>query len=205
MRLKRTAPVIALIVLGALPGYPQTPKSSADPNTPLFKVEVWGDAAVDFRTRVGSYTKLRGELEKGLPVEKVTSDPAEIRMVSRALAERIRKARAKAKQGDIFTPAIRAAFRKALLLEMNPSTWAAVMDDNPGDFSVQINGTYRDGKPFSTVPSSILAALPMLPDEVEYRFLGRHLILFDTRASVILDRIPYAIKCMDRDRTNCRQ
>jgi hypothetical protein len=57
----------------------------------------------------------------------------------------------------------------------------------------------RDGTPFSTVPGTILAALPTLPDGVEYRFLGRHLILFDVRAGVILDRIPYAIQCVDCD------
>jgi hypothetical protein len=49
------------------------------------------------------------------------------------------------------------------------------------------------------VPGTILAALPALPDDVEYRFLGRHLILLDVRAGVILDRIPYAIRCENCD------
>ena len=104
-------------------------------------------------------------------------------------------ARAGAKQGDIFTPTISVEFRKVLLLEMNADTWAAIMDDNPGEFSIQINGTYPDGKPLSTVPPNILAVLPTLPDDIQYRFLGRHLILHDTRANLILDRIPYAIQC----------
>jgi hypothetical protein len=30
---------------------------------------------------------------------------------------------------------------------------------------------------------------------VLYRFLGSHLVLLDTRANVILDRIPCAIEC----------
>jgi hypothetical protein len=81
-----------------------------------------------------------------------------------------------------------------LLLEIDAKTWAAIMDDNPGKFPVHINGSYRDGKPLSTVPPNILAVLPRLPDDIQYRFLGRHLILFDTRASVILDRIPHAIQ-----------
>jgi hypothetical protein len=106
-------------------------------------------------------------------------------------------ARAEAKEGDIFTPPISVEFRKALRLEMNAATWAALRDDNPGEFSPQINGSYPERKPLSTVPPSILAVLPRLPDDIEYRFLGRHLILLDTRASVILDRIPYAIQCAD--------
>jgi hypothetical protein len=99
----------------------------------------------------------------------------------------------------MFTPTISVEFRKALILEMNANTWAAIMDDNPGEFSNQINGTYPDEKPLSTVPPNILAALPRLPDDIQYRFLGRHLILLDTRANVILDRIPYAIQCRDCD------
>ncbi len=33
--------------------------------------------------------------------------------------------------------------------------------------------------------------------DVHYRFLGRELILLDTAANVILDRIPCAIQCTD--------
>lgn len=60
----------------------------------------------------------------------------------------------------------------------------------------EINGIYPEEKPFSTMPGTILAALPALPDDVQYRFLG-HLILLDMRSNVILDRIPYAIRCVD--------
>ena len=108
-------------------------------------------------------------------------------------------ARAGAKEGDIFTPAISVEFRKVLIFEMSANTWAAIMDDNPGEFSNQINRTYPDDKPLSTVPPDILAALPRLPDDIQYRFSGRHLILLDMRANVILDRIPYAIQCRDCD------
>jgi hypothetical protein len=61
----------------------------------------------------------------------------------------------------------------ALLLEVNENTWAAIMDDNPGEFSHQINGGYSKRKPLSTVPPNILAVLPTLPDDIQYRFVGR--------------------------------
>jgi hypothetical protein len=160
-------------------------------------VQVWSDIVTDFSTRVSSYVALRSEMERGLPALTVTDDPAEIRRTQRALAKRIREARAKAKQGDIFTPTIGAEFKKVLLSETNANIWAGIMDDNPGEFPVQINGLYPEGKPLSTVPSSILAVLPSLPADIEYRLLGRHLILLDTRATLILDRIPYAIQCSD--------
>jgi hypothetical protein len=194
MNLKHTRFAIALVVFVASVGYAQTPNTQRDPGSPDFKVQVWGDIATDFSTRMMSYVELRSELEKGLPPLTVTAEPAEISRAERALARRIRVARAKAKRGDIFTPTISDVFRNVLLLEMDAKTWASVMDDNPGTFSVRINGTYPDKKPLSTVPARILAVLPRLPDDVQYRFLGRHLVLFDTRARVLLDGIPDAIR-----------
>jgi hypothetical protein len=114
-------------------------------------------------------------------------------------------ARAEAKQGDIFTPAITVEFRKALIVELTPNTCAAIMDDNPGEFSNEINGDYPDKKPLSTVPVNILAVLPQLPGDIQYRFLGRHLILLDTSASLILDRIPYAIECSECGASTCHR
>jgi hypothetical protein len=190
----RAFKLVVLMVLLAAASYAQAPQPQGDPNNPDFKVQVWGDIGVEYITRVDSYVELRSELEKGLPVLRDTADPAEITRAERALARRIRDARKKAKRGDIFTPAISDVFRNTLLLEMDAKTWKSVMDDNPGTFSVRINGTYPDKKPLSTVPANILAVLPRLPDGVQYRFLGPHLALFDTKARVILDGIPYAIK-----------
>jgi hypothetical protein len=174
------------------------PTSQADPQ-PTFRVRVWGYIFADFSARVQSYFDLRSRLEKGLPPMRVTEDVAEIKRARRALARKIQAARHSAHEGDIFSPAISADFKEALALEMDADTWAVIMDDNPGEFSHGINGIYPDGKPYSTVPATILAALPALPDDVEYRFVGRHLILLDVRANVILDKIPYAIRCVDCD------
>jgi hypothetical protein len=129
----------------------------------------------------------------------LTEDPAEILGAEEALARRIRARRAGAHGGEIFTTEIAAAFRRALVLETRPSTCAAILDDNPGSFSYSINDTYPKRRPLSTVPGGILILLPRLPADVEYRFLGRHLILHDTRANVILDRIRDAMKCRDID------
>ena len=171
------------MVLMASVVYAQAPKTHLDPGI-----------VTPFNTRVWAYVELRSELEKGLPALAVTENPAETRKVGRALAAKIRAARVKAKQGDMLTPAIGVEFRKAMLREMNAHTWKVIMDDNPGDFEALINGAYPEGKILSTVPPNILALLPKLPHDIEYRFVGRHLILLDTRAGMILDRIPYAIQ-----------
>ena len=87
------------------------PGKPAPQEVPVFRVQIWGDAGTDFSTRVASYVELRNELEKDLPPLMVTEDPAEIIQAVRALAARIRLARAGAREGDIFSPRVSAQFK----------------------------------------------------------------------------------------------
>ena len=177
--------VIALLTSGA---FAQTPAPQAR-DTADFKVQVWGVAAADFDARMLIYAELRADLQQGLPPLRLTDDPREILKAEHALAKRIRAVRSGAHGGEIFTAEISSAFKHALILETRASTCASILDDNPGAFSYSINDTYPKRRSLSTVPPGILMLLPRLPADVEYRFLGRHLILHDTRANVILDRI----------------
>ena len=178
-------------------GYSQTPTMSGNREIPEFRVQVWPGNVEDFNTRVWAYFDLRGTLEKGLIALTITDDPAKIAKAESDLARRLRVARPGARQGEFFTPLIEREFKKALIVEISASTWAAIMDGNPGAFPYEINATYQRGTSISTVPPNILALLPTLPEDIQYRFVGRHLILHDTRANVIIDRIPYAIRCAD--------
>ena len=197
MTLRHTPLAAALVLLFVSTSYAQEPASDPKTGAPRFQVEVFGDVMADFSARVAAYARMRSELEKGLPPLRV-DEPVRVRQAVDALAARIRAARPDAKRGEIFTPAISREFRKALL-QTDDSTWADIVDDNPGEFSKRVSGSYPEKKPFSTVPPNILAVLPRLPDSMEYRFLGRHLILLDTRASVIVDWISYAVGCGDSD------
>ena len=186
-----------LFVVFVSAGYSQTPTMSGNREIPDVRVEVWPRNVEDFNTRVWAYFNLRGTLEKGLIALTITDDPAQIEKAESDLAGKLRVARPEARQGEFFTPAIEREFKKALIFEMSASTWAAIMDGNPGEFPHEVNGIYKRSKSVSTVPPNILALLPALPDDIQYRFVGRHLILHDTRANVIIDRIPYAIRCAD--------
>lgn len=197
-RAQQISHAIAVMVSCASVVYAQAPTIPDRPDNPVFRVQAWGVIAADFSERVSNYVELRSSLEKGLPVLTVTDHPGEILMAQRALANRIRVARAGARQGDIFTSTISAEFRNVLLVETSPGTMAAIMDDNPGDVSRRINRAYPTGKPLASMPAGILAVLPRLPDDLQYRFLGRALILIDTRTNLILDRMPCAIGCAAR-------
>jgi hypothetical protein len=165
---------------------------------PDFKVQIWGGAAADFNARMSAYEALRGKLEEGLPRLEITADPAEILRAENLLAERIRKARRGARRGSIFSQPIRAAFRRALKSDVDAGVCESIRDDNPGEFDYRINGTYPKYHPVSTVPPTVLAALPELPAGVYYRFLGQNLVLHDTHANVILDEIEHAVTCPRR-------
>ena len=67
------------------------------------------------------------------------------------------------------------------------------MDENPGRLSLHINARYPESVPVSTVPPQVLQALPKLPEDLEYRFIGDRLILHDIHAHIIVDIIDDAI------------
>jgi hypothetical protein len=187
--------VLAFLLLAATASAQAPAAPNQAPAAPDFKVEIWGTALVEFSARMDAYAALRESLSNGIPRLAVTDDPAEILRAETALAVRIRQARAKARRGDIFSSRIRIAVRRTLALSLDAGMCEAIRDDNPGEFFYSINATYPKQRALSTVPPSILAALPRLPDDVMYRFLDRDLILHDTRANIILDRIDDAVTC----------
>jgi hypothetical protein len=47
--------------------------------------------------------------------------------------------------------------------------------------------TYPTELPLATFPARLLAKLPDLPPELEYRIVGRHIVLRDVTANVVVD------------------
>lgn len=188
-----------LIPLAALAVCMSQPALAQEPQLPVIelRVEVVGGAIADFTSTMDAYAALRRSLQAGLPELRVTEEPAEIHEAERLLAARIRQARRGARRGDIFTEEIRRAFRRLLRPVTNAVTCAVIREDNPGEFPYEVNAAYPKTKPRSTVPAAMLAVLPRLPDDVWYRFLERDLILHDSRANIILDRIDDAVRCDD--------
>jgi hypothetical protein len=190
---------IVLAVFMTVAAHSATAQQASPPQSAVppveFNIEVLGSKVAEFTLKMDTYSALRRSLEIGLPPLQVTDNPSEIVRAENLLAERIRRARAGTSRGDIFTEETRHAFRQLLRPVTNAGICEAIRDDNPGEFSYRVNATYPKERSLSTVPPSILEALPRLPEDVWYRFLRRDLILHDTRANVILDRIDEAIRC----------
>ena len=188
-----TIVVLAGIVATAVPSRAQPP--SAKPPAPAVNASAAVLAA--FTQRVSAYAALRKGAEKGEARLERHTDPAKIAAEQQALATRIQTARAGAKLGDIFTIESRPVFKRLLSPQLKGADGAenkaAIKDDNPGPMPLKVNQPYPKGEPLSTVPPDILKALPVLPEDLEYRFVGKHMILYDARAGLIVDFIPNAI------------
>lgn len=150
-----------------------------------------------FQERVKAYLALQAKAESGLPALATDAAPEQIHEHQLALAARIRAERAGARPGDVFEPAFQKVVRSLMAQVFGgpegTQLKADIMDENPGRIRVAVNGRYPDTVPLSTVPPQVLAGLPKIPKQLEYRFLGRALILFDSEAHIIVDFMDNAI------------
>jgi hypothetical protein len=73
-----------------------------------------------------------------------------------------------------------------------PRTAAVTATDDvpvPGAVPLDVNAKYPAGEPYPTTPAVVLAVLPALPTGLQYRIIGKDLILLDQPADVILDYV----------------
>jgi hypothetical protein len=157
-------------------------------------------AVKDFSKRVAGYVELQKSAESKLPKLGDESEPEKIAAHKKALAASLVAERSNAQQGGIFTPAIAAEFRSIIKQELAGAEGRpareVIRDGNPmieGDpakLKLAVNARYPDDQPVSTMPPDLLLRLPKLPSEsLEYRFIGKHLILRDNKADLIVDYI----------------
>jgi hypothetical protein len=194
----RTPIAVALVVVGLMliAGRltAQSQPSSASASEPASASP--GDALVlaEFDRRVEAHMALhRKAVEQGPAMPKEAS-LEEIDRSQRALLARLSAARAGARRGDVFTPPMEALVRR-LLAEVfagpeGTQLLRSIMDENPEGVTIAVNGRYPDDVPMATMPPDVLAALPKLPDGLEYRFVGAAFTIVDVPAHLIVDFIP---------------
>ncbi|MEQ1757562.1 MAG: hypothetical protein ABL986_04535 [Vicinamibacterales bacterium] len=154
-------------------------------------------AVADFQQALGTYVELRSKVTARIKPVPNDGTPAEIDDNQRQISQAIVGARAGARPGAIFGPAAQAYIRARLLAEFRrpdgPAVRSSILDENPVGTPVRINGPYPDGIPLSSMPPHVLDVLPKLPEDLEYRFVGDRLILFDNHAHLVIDYIDRAL------------
>ena len=169
-------------------------KTSTDP-----AVNPNAAALAEFKKRVDAYADMHNQLAKGVAKPQETADPGKISATKDALAARVQATRVNAKPGDIFTPEIQPVIRRLLAPELKGEDGhdakAVLKDDAPaaGTVPFKVNGKYPENQPRPTVPANLLLALPALPKPLEYRIVGRHLLILDTDADLVVDYMLNAI------------
>lgn len=173
---------------------PQTEPASKD-SPSIVLTDTDKQEVTEFETRVSDYVDLHQKLEASLPDLSDEATPEEINVHRQAMSALIKAARVGAKQGDFLTPGMQSLIGRAVASTMlgadDKEARESVTDENPGALpTISVNGRYPEGFPVSTMPVEFLQTLPKLPEQMEYRFLGKRLLLVDSSAQVILDFTP---------------
>jgi hypothetical protein len=188
----RTLLAGALVLFAIHPPAPDTQRKGTSVNRDAATIQ-------SFKKRVDEYVALHRKLESTLPALPKQTTPEQVDAHQRALAKLIQQARAEAKPGDIFIQPMQQLLRRLLgpvfTGRAGEQIKAEITDkEYKGNVKLVVNGRYPDDVPVSTMPPQVLAALPKLSEDLEYRFVLTNLILFDPHAHIIPDFVEQAFK-----------
>jgi len=152
------------------------------------------DSAIiaDFEKRVADYMQMRKSVESHMPALKPTPSVDQIEHHETELGKELRNARARANEGDFFTPPVAAEFKRLIGIAMEADgkkIRESLRHAEPVRMHLRVNGRYPHNVPLQSTPPSLIRNLPMLPPEIEYRIIGSELILLDAKANLVLDVI----------------
>lgn len=154
-------------------------------------------ALATMNDRLAAYIELHKQVESELPRLPDNATPEQIDQNQRAFEKLIRARRSTAKQGDLFTPDAQVVIKRLLASVFGgpdgKQLKSSIMDENPIDLRLAVNGRYPDSVPISTIPPQVLQTLPQMNEDLEYRFIGDNLIILDAHAHVIADFIEDAL------------
>jgi hypothetical protein len=149
-----------------------------------------GTAVLGFKERLDGYVKIHNEAESKVPKLTETSDPAKVHDREAALGAMIKSLRPMAKEGDIFGADFKAILEREVRKDFRSRSAAdrkALVNELPANMKIAVNMTYPTALPLATFPAQLLKKLPELPPELEYRFVGHHIVLRDSTANVVVD------------------
>jgi hypothetical protein len=200
--------VLATVVLAPAttgfsgPGGAQVP-GGTPPSAQVFATILQDhNATLAFQKSVANYVSMHRLLEGPLPMPPVSTDMRIVQAVMDELATQIQAARQGARQGDIFTEAVAPMFRRRIATCLAPEELEAILAENQPEYErpegfaaprLQVNAVWPPQIPFDFVPPQLLAALPALPSELQYRIVGRSLVLWDHHANLVVDFLPGAL------------
>ena len=156
-----------------------------------------GVAIKSFDEAIAKYMALRRKLRSEVSGPVKNSSSSQVTNASDALAAAIERARHDAHVGSMFNAPVAAVIKRriadAVRTEKLVSVLADIDDEGKAGLSPKVHLRLPVSAQMATMPASLLNVLPPLPKELEYRILGRYLVLRDVDSSLILDYITDAV------------
>jgi hypothetical protein len=166
--------------------------AAVDPPASQQQAKAQADALKDFQKRLDDYLDLRSDLAEKLGPLRPTADSAELTARQEALAAAIRAARKNARRGDLIPEPVASQIRAAVVADLknrNREARQATVAEVPTGIALVINRQYPANAALPTVPPLLLSRLPPLPDNLQYRFANRDLVLLDGDTQIIVDYV----------------
>lgn len=158
-----------------------------------------GDSAAiaQLNAEIGKYMAIRRGLADELSGPVPDSSATALNNAADALAAAIQRRRPNAQPGAIFNPAVAEALKRRVsdaVRDAHLGPVLATIDDESGGVArPTVYLRFPAASQMATMPPSLLAALPALPKELEYRIVGNYLVLRDIDAALVIDFIPAAV------------
>jgi hypothetical protein len=158
-------------------------------------------ALQDFDRRVDWYVRLHRRLARNLPPVHLFGDLEDMPIAVEELHAAMVDARPNARAGGFFTPGV----AEVLIARLERVAGAGRPPDRVTPLYLGFNHRVPVPQVNSRVPAgrytrlwpALLAVLPALPEELEYRFIGSDLVLVDVHADLIVDVLKGALPVPD--------
>jgi hypothetical protein len=153
--------------------------------------------AADFEKSVREYTSRREKAEGQIPKLSKTASAEEIAAHKKALLQAVLAQRKDAVRGAVFTPEAEQMIRSTVVTLYKGRDRAELRKElaeaENAAVAVKVNAVYPEVAELLEMPPTLLLALPQLPKQVRYRFVGTNLLLVDRENHLIIDYMARAL------------
>lgn len=189
--------LLLIISLSVFAAAAQTTKQPAKLSSTMSADPQKDAIGAEFATRAKAYVAAREKIDSALPPMPKQATAEQIEEHKTSLLTAVQKARKGERQGNIFTPAASAMIRSIINNEFKGQDREylrkKVYEAENKNVKVAVNTAYPEAAEQLEMPPNLLLALPQLPKQVRYRFVGTYLLLVDRENNLIIDYMTDAL------------
>ena len=150
-----------------------------------------------FEERARQYAKRREEIESGMPALPKKATAEQVTAHKSLLIKKVLQDREAATRGQIFTPDSERMIRSIIAAQYPGRDGTALRKElaeaENKTVPIKVNALYPESAELLEMPPPLLLALPNLPKQVRYRFVGTNLLIVDRESHLIVDFMTNAL------------